>query len=62
MKYLVNVSERTSYNLEVEANSEKEARRIVRNINKGSSCITDFKGGDAPTGSPITIHSAEEIK
>lgn len=57
----VQISEKTWYSLNIKASSKTEARKIVRAINNGDACITDFDGGDAPSGSPIVIHSVKEL-
>ena len=59
--YLVEVSERTSYKLKVQASSEKEARKLVKAINHGDACLSDFEGGETILHfTKLTIHSVAE--
>jgi hypothetical protein len=49
----VEVYEKAYYTLRVTASSESEARKLVRNINKGHACLSDFQpeqnGGSCPS-------------
>jgi len=62
----VQIYEKVYYTLTVSAQTESEARKLVRGINKGNSCISDFQpdqnGGSCPSNfGNVVIQSVQSI-